>query len=215
MCSKVVHGRIASRMLLAPGLVALAVMAGCGGHVQTAEEAMQKQLKANPQFHAPVPSAKFAGRVTADGQPPKEGCTLFVILNNPEHLDEARRKGPKVFAMCDADGNFTFSTNSLGDGVVPGKYVVTFAELHRPGIDVVGGRRRVRIARGQPNVFEQPDELKNLFNDPDKNANLPEFKLDLQPPGRDDYHFDLAVEGKEPVEHPGPNAVTGVRFNKE
>jgi hypothetical protein len=56
--------------------------------------------------------------------------------------------------------------------------------------------------------LQPPDELKNLYNDPDKNAKEEKFKLDLKLPGQEGYQVDLAVAGKEPVETPGPNAVT-------
>jgi hypothetical protein len=53
-----------------------------------------------------------------------------------------------------------------------------------------------------------PDDLKNLYNDPDKNANEETYKLDLKLPGQDGYQVDLAVAGKDAVKTPGPNAVT-------
>jgi hypothetical protein len=57
-----------------------------------------------------------------------------------------------------------------------------------------------------------PDELKNLYNDPEKNKNDPAFLFEVQPPGRTDYQFDLAVAGKDPVKTPGSYAVTHVRL---
>jgi hypothetical protein len=60
--------------------------------------------------------------------------------------------------------------------------------------------------------FAGPDELKNLYNDPEKNKNDAAFLVDVQPPGRTDYQFDLSVAGKDPVIKPGPHAVTWVKL---
>jgi hypothetical protein len=186
---------------------------GCS-HADTAEERYERALTEHPEFHRPDRLAMFAGRVTVDGQPPKSDCKLFVILNDPSHLDAtAHQKAPKIFAVCSADGSFAFTTNDPRDGVVAGKYVVTFVELHqppKPKKTEKSGGLKARIVRGGPNRFEKPDELKNLYNDPDKNAKIENLNLDLEPPGKSDYLFDLEVAAKEPVETPGPNAVVGV-----
>jgi hypothetical protein len=94
--------------------------------------------------------------------------------------------------------------------VVAGKYVVTFVELHRFIL-----RSPVRVLWTSqfspgPERYRQPDELHNLYNDPDKNAKIDEFVLDLQPPGHSHHNFNLVVADKKPVEKPGPNAVVGV-----
>ena len=51
-----------------------------------------------------------------------------------------------------------------------------------------------------------PDQLKNLYNDPDTNGQNPDFRIEHKPPGKKDYHFDLAVAGKEPAQ-PGKFAM--------
>jgi hypothetical protein len=158
------------------------------------------------------PLAKFSGKVSIDGQPPRKDCKLFVILTDPKHLDEnSRGMLPNYFAACDADGKFGFSTYIRHDGLsIRGKYVVTFVELHPYGRSGPTGGKALR---GSPATHDagarygRPDELKNLYSDPDKNIKDPKFLLDLQPPGRDDYHFDLVVAGKEPIAHPAPHAV--------
>jgi hypothetical protein len=198
-------------MRLASCLLALAVLEGCS-RTQTAEEARDTQLAKYSQLQLPSAVAKFGGRVTVDGIAPKRNCRLFVILNDTKHPEDgADGDGPRIFSTCDAKGNFAFSTYGPQDGVVPGKYVVTFVELHRP----INGPSRVRFlptvhVGPSPDRYCQPDELKNLYNDPDKNAKNVEFNLDLEPPGNAHYHFDLAVAGKKPIEKPGPNAVTGL-----
>jgi hypothetical protein len=42
------------------------------------------------------------------------------------------------------------------------------------------------------------------------NAKKMEFVLDLSPPGTTDFNVDLRVEGEQPVEQPGPHAITSV-----
>lgn len=169
----------------------------------------------NREFQV-LPVAKFAGRVTVDGRPPKKDGKLFVILTDPKHLDQnALGQLPKTYAVCDADGKFAFGTYDLknrNDGAVAGKYVVTFVQLHKFTPRPAKGKRSggpppSERPRGR-NRYALPDDLKNLYSDPDNNAKQPAFNLDLQPPGRDDYHFDLAVGDKNPVAKPAPHAVT-------
>jgi hypothetical protein len=179
--------------------------AGCGG--ESAKQAIDRQIKENPQLKS-ANVAQFAGQVTIDGQPPSQEVRLFVILNDPQHLDEnAHLRAPRLCAVCEDDGKFAFSTLDKGDGVPAGKYVVTFVELHRPtAVKSSGGRMRQGTGSRH---FLGPDELKNLYNDPDKNQKEERFNLNLEPPGKADYVFDLAVAGKETAA-PGPNAVTTI-----
>jgi hypothetical protein len=189
---------------LAAGLL-LVALAGCSGS-SSASRALERQFEENPQFHKAA-VAKFAGTVTIDGQPPSKDLLLFVILNDPQHLDEnARLRAPKLSALCDDDGHFAFSTYDKGDGVAAGKYVVTFVQLHHPK----SGRGARRLAGTGARHFVGPDELKNLYNDPDKNKDDPRFNLEVKPPGEADHQFDLAVAGKDPVTTPGANAVTTI-----
>jgi hypothetical protein len=202
-----------TRIIVAACLLATAVLGGCGDNkphqFQSVEEAMEAQYRQYPQFHKVV-AAKFAGRVTVDGKPPSANSTLFVILNDPNHPEEtAHGKGPKIHAICDHKGNFAFGTHEPQDGAAVGKYVVTFVALHaHPG--GVGGR-----LRGGPERYWQPDELKNLYNDPDRNAKEPKFNVTVEPPGKGDYLFDLTVKGKPRVKTPGPNAVIGKPDNSK
>jgi hypothetical protein len=170
---------------------------------------MEEQLKVHPELHRPPPVTKCAGRVTVDGQPPKQDCKLFVTLHLPDHLEEAahlKGKGYQLFTPCDGDGNFVFR-----NGVEPGQYVITFVELHPRGRAQKSETGGPRMVRGgvSPRTFLQPDELKNLYNDPDKNIKDQNFNLNLAFPGRDDFQFELAVAGKEAVDKPGPNAIIG------
>ena len=103
-----------------------------------------------------------------------------------------------------------------------GKWVVTFLELHEApargtsakksstgktasGLGGGGGSRNQR--------YMQPDELKNLYSDPDTNTKDQRFSLDLQPPGKEDYHFDLAVAGKTAAKC-APHAVSTLVIHK-
>jgi hypothetical protein len=174
--------------------------------MQTEQEAVEQYYKNNPKAEPTrVPVAKVAGRVSIDGQPPAEDLRLFVVLSDPEHL-EKQGDTPQMFAQCDPQGNFAFTMYYTGDGVPYGKYVASFVELRRKILPVRARSPRPLL------YFVEPDELKNLYNDPEKNKNDPVFVLDVQPPGRTDYRFDLAVEGKDPVKTPGPYAVTHVQL---
>jgi hypothetical protein len=205
---RAVRGHV--RTLRTLGGLVLAFAIGCD-RLQTAEQARQRQFHEHPQFALPSAVAKFAGRVTVDGTPPKRNCQLFVILNDPKHLEQtANGERPRLFVACEPNGDFSFSTYQPHDGVVAGKYVVTFVELHR-----VFYRSSIRAIWTSPFTpgperYLQPDELRNLYNDPDKNAKIDEFVVDLQPPGSSHHNFALVVAGKKPVEKPGSNSVVGV-----
>jgi len=168
------------------------IAAGCGSGSQSAEQALQKQLDAANVSRTPV--SKFAGTVTVDGQPPSLGPSekLVVILYDLKHPPTPDKRA--LTTTCDQKGHFEFSTFTRGDGVPPGSYAVLFAQLHsQPGAGML-----------------PPDGLKNLYNDPDKNAEKPEFKIDVSPPGRSDYDFKLDLTGKEAVTNPGSHAVTKI-----
>jgi hypothetical protein len=169
--------------------------AGCGG-TSSADQALDQQLKASDATREVV--ASFAGKVTVDGQPPAPGSkeSLVVILYDPAHPSTPEK--PPRFTFCGKEGRFEFHTYLRGDGVPVGSYVVLFAQLKTGG-------------RGSPG-FKPPDALKNLYNDPEKNALVPELKIDHTAPGRTDYAFDLAVAGKDPIAEPGPKAITQIRL---
>lgn len=197
---------------LAAGLLA-AVTAGCSSTVSP-NAARDKQFAENSGYKR-VDVAKFGGKVTVDGQPPTKDAKLFVILNDFSHLDEnAKLSAPKLFTPCDAEGNFGFTTSELHDGVAAGKYVVTFVELPIPqsGGGADSGHFRVPkgFAGGAAKKYHGPDELKNLYNDPDKNVKEDKYVLELKPPGKDDYQFELSVAGKDVVPL-GPNAVKEIK----
>jgi hypothetical protein len=169
--------------------------AGCGG-TSSADQALDQQLKASNATREVV--ARFAGKVTIDGQPPAPGTkeATVVILYDPTNPPSPRK--PPRFTYCGKEGQFEFHTYARGDGVPVGSYVVLFAQLKTGG-------------RGSPG-FKPPDALKNLYNDPDKNALIPEFKIDHTAPGRTDYAFDLSTAGKDPIAEPGAKAITQIRL---
>jgi hypothetical protein len=180
-------------------LAALAVVgtAGCGR--QTADQAVNEALKNAGQSRVSV--FPLAGKVTIDGHAPEIGAAgpaatsgprIFLFLYDPAKLDAPVSGLPK--ATCKPNGEFAFNTYGKGDGVPPGKYVVAIVELK---LD----KRKGHVG---------PDGLKNLYNDPEKNAQILEFTIDHQPPGKTDYAFDLKIEGREAAT-PGPKAVTVFR----
>jgi hypothetical protein len=193
--------RLAGCLLIAAGAAA------CNRN-QSANQALDQQFKDNPQF-TKHNTARFAGHVTVDGQPPEKDCKLFVILNDPQHLDEnARLRAPRLYVFCDTDGKFAFGTYDKEDGVPAGKYVVTFAEFHSPPPKAPGTPRRLVGVSGVH--YTEPDELKNLYNDPDQNMKDDKFNLNLQAGSGADLNFDLTVSGRDPVAAPGPNAVKSI-----
>jgi hypothetical protein len=182
-------------------LVAASVFSGCtGGSHGTREDEQQQAAKGFKQ----APVAKMAGHVSIDGQPPEKETTLFVILNDPQHLT-LPKTGPAHFAECDAEGNFAFTSYLKGDGVPLGKYVVTFAQLRLPS---AAGRHP--MGRGNfKREYIGPDGMKNLYNDPEKNKNEKDFNIEVVEPGKTDYEFNLSVAGKNGLS-PAQYAVTRI-----
>ncbi len=132
------------------------------------------------------------GTVTIDGQAPDFGRAnkhLLVILFDPKQPDVPAAERPHVIVK--KNGQFTFSTYLAQDGVEPGHYVVTFAAFRRKGAG----------------TFIGPDQLNNLYNDPDLNGAKAEFNMEHGSPGKKDYSFNLEIAGKEPAK-PGPRTVT-------
>jgi hypothetical protein len=179
-------------------LVAASALSGCTGNSHAVrEDELQQAAKGAKQ----KPVAKVAGHVSIDGQPPDKDTKLFVILNDPAHL-AIPKEGPAYAAACDSEGNFTFTSYLHGDGAPPGKYVVTFAQLHTAKSSGPHGMGRGMITRD----YVGPDGLKNLYSDPEKNKNEKEFNIDVAEPGKSDYDFNLSIAGKDSVP-PGQYAV--------
>jgi hypothetical protein len=159
---------------------------GCGS--AKVQERMKAQLAETKGTDAPV--AKFSGKVTIDGVPPSlpPRYVLVLIL----YGDKDREPGQEIIyhTVCDKDGNFEFTRYTKGDGVPPGSYTVLFEALMP--------RRGSR--------FSGEDQLKNLYNDPDKSP----FHVDIKPPGKSDWDFNLEIAGKDPVA-PGPRSVKRIR----
>jgi len=179
------------------GLVAAlagSLAAGCGS---SADDALNKALAVSGKTKEAV--YPFAGKVTIDRDPPKvePGCRLVVVLNDPEKLDTPTIQ--KLHVEANDKGEFKFATYGLNYGIRPGKYIVTF-----------GIFKRQRILGLIP-----PDQLHNLYNDPDENAKNPEYVVDHKAPGNKNYEFNLAVSGKEAVAEPGPHALNGVMNERD
>jgi hypothetical protein len=131
----------------------------------------------------------LGGRVTIDGRSPGDRGRVILVLK-----DLAARYPTKggAFAICGADGRFECSYFRADDGCPPGKYVAAIAKLQLVGA----------------NQYRGPDQLNNLYNDPEKNVHDPRFVIDHRAPGKTDYHFDLKLVGIAPVMKPGPRAIT-------
>ncbi len=94
-----------------------------------------------------------------------------------------------------AQGEFSFAKYKPGDGIVAGDYVIVFAQL---------------MLNRSDGIYQGPDALTNLYNDPDKNGTNPEFSIKHEAPGKSNYVFNLAVAGQEAVSEPGPRSVTTI-----
>jgi|HubBroStandDraft_6_1064221.scaffolds.fasta_scaffold115982_2 hypothetical protein len=171
-------------------LCGIFVSVGCSG-AQSPDQALNQALSKQGQKKEKV--CEFAGKVTIDGQPPQldKKSKLLVMLYDPSKPDLPIGRRP--LETVDSDGSFAFHTYDRADGAPPGKYVVTFAQL------------KYKKKRG----FLGPDQLKNQYNDPDRNAKIPEFNVDVQPPGKKDYEFNLTTPSEATAA--GPKALTEIR----
>jgi hypothetical protein len=136
--------------------------------------------------------------VTIDGQEPhfdKPAYKLIVMLNDTQQPDAPIRERP--FVMADPHGRFAFETYFDGDGVKPGKFIVTFAVL----------RKKTKTG------FLGPDQLSNLYNSPDQNSKNPDFVIDHHPSGRTDLTFNLEVAGRDPGT-PEPHSLTEILWGR-
>jgi hypothetical protein len=181
-------------------LAAAAVLGGCGP--QSSQQRFDEAAKQIPGFQKSS-VARFGGKVLIDGQPPGEDKDkkVFVVLKDPAHPAE---KGKK--AVCNPDGSFDFMTYFPHDGVPAGKYIVTIVQFGR----MKTGRSFGGGGLGPAALFGGADGLKGLYSDPDHNAKDDKFVVNVEPPGKSDYEFDLAVAGKDQRE-PGPNATRMIR----
>jgi hypothetical protein len=169
------------------GCACAVVAAGCAKSVKESLPGGFKQTGQRPAQVCPL-----AGKVTIDGQPSRVVWPdlLLVMLTDPSNPILVGRP----CRQCNDAGEFSFGTYTKDDGVAPGKYIVSFAVLRITPRGVVG-----------------PDQLKNVYNDPDKNQLVPEFNIIHDAPGKRDYIFDLKVAGQEGVENPGLKALTELR----
>jgi hypothetical protein len=169
-------------------LLVLAAAAGCSSR-QSPEQRIKIALDTAGMTGTSL--YPIAGTVTIDGVPPtfdEQRKHLVLMLYDPKKPDLPVGKRPHCLAR--EDGTFRFTE----DGIEPGHYVLLFAVLRR---------------KGQGN-FIGPDQLNNLYNDPDVNAKSLEFVIEHQAPGKKDYQFNLEFAGKPPVTAPGPHAMTNV-----
>jgi hypothetical protein len=184
---------VVSKVLGVVGLSAVLTVVGCARSSNQSLQAAIKQLGQKPEGLAPL-----GGKVLIDGQPAHfiKPLKLVVLLYDPSkpNLPPSRRPCKE----CNPEGEFSFGTYLKGDGLPAGKFIATFAVLHVTMRGLMG-----------------PDELKNLYNDPDTNAQVPQFNIEHRAPGKTDYVFDLTVAGKQGVQTPGPNALTELHPNRK
>jgi hypothetical protein len=182
--------RFAARVVVVVLIGIGPIVSGCGSTPGQTLNDQLKELKTTQER-----TAKFAGTVTIDGQPPHDAIKqgLRIMLYDPKK-PPAPDAPPLNTIVNYNDGSFQFSTYSQGDGVPEGSYVVLFVALKNSLL-------------GRHQGFHQPDALKNLYNDPDRNAQNPEFRVEVTQPGKTDYQFNLNLTGKE-AGAPGPKSIT-------
>jgi len=170
----------------------MVIAIGCTGR-QSPEQRLQKALLAAGQKKEPV--FPLAGHVLVDGEPPAYDPHSPVLVALIEPGKAAEPTGEARIAECDPEGHFSFSTYAQDDGVKPRRYVIAIARLRRTA----------------PRSYAGPDQFHNRYNDPDKNAQEAIFQIEHKSPGRGDYEFHLLIAGAEPIENPGPHALTSLR----
>jgi hypothetical protein len=128
----------------------------------------------------------LAGRITVDNQPAALKSRKWSVVVMAYDASKSSSAG---WVPVKSDGAFEFPDG----GIPPGKYVLLFAALER-------NKRKGWVG---------PDALKNLYNDPEVNANSEQFAIDHQAPGKTDYSLNLNVAG-EAEKRPGPKALTTI-----
>jgi hypothetical protein len=188
--------------------LAAAAMPGCTGE-KSREHELDAYFKANPQYKR-VATAKFSGHVTIDGQPPEATGRLFIVLFDADKYKDS--KAPRYEARVEPDGHFSFTTYIADDGAPVGKWIACFVDPRSESVQhqKVGARSFAPPGESQ---YSGHDALHNLYNDPEKNLQDPQFVIDLQAPGITDANFNLQVAGKDPVAAPGQYAVTNIVFD--
>jgi len=167
--------------------ILLLLLIGCRGR-STAEQALNQAIRESGGTRLDV--ARFAGTVIVDGQPPSTANhqALIVMLYDPKNPPSEKNLLQRAY--CDENGHFEFGTYTRDDGVPVGSYTVLFAQW------TVADTR-----------YRGTDGLKNLYNDPDKS----EFQVEVTPPGKTDYKFELKTEGREENRAPGPRAISSLK----
>jgi hypothetical protein len=169
----------------------VALMSGCPTKTPTQQlDGQFKEMKMDRKA-----TAAFQGTVTIDGKPPADAFKdgLLIMLYDPKN--PPKNNAAPLKAIVDrGTGHFEFTTYTQGDGVPEGSYVVLFVALHH-------------AIFGKNAGYHPPDALKNLYNDPAKNEQNPEFKLNVAKPGKTDYSFNLKLQGQD-AGQPGEHAIT-------
>ena len=188
-CASSIRSRGSRRVALC-GLVLAA--GGCGRAMSSGQK-VEKELKSIGQPKQEV--FPFAGKVLADGQPPQVPRDQKIVVVLFDRAKPNLSVGDRPRAVCNSQGEFSFTTYDNSDGVDAGEYEVAIAQL---------------AFNRKDDSFTGPDALHNLYNDPDKNKSKSEFVIKHAAPGKRDYRFDLRLAGEEPVQSPGQHAVTQI-----
>ncbi len=180
------RGFFLKRILAVAAALGLGAVVGCTNTPSSAQRLEEAYKSSGIKRTTVYP---LSGRVSIDNAAPtfkKRRMGLIVMAYNASNPDVPATGS---YTPVKADGTFEF----VDGGLPPGKYVLLFAALHYD-------KKKGLIG---------PDELKNLYNDPDVNAKKEEFVINLDSAGKTDCQINLSVAGEAP-KSPGPKALTHI-----
>jgi hypothetical protein len=146
----------------------------------TTEQAHDKVVAAAAEKREAV--FPLGGRVTINGQVPQYDPRNPVVVML---IDRKNMNGPAIanrYVNCDRQGKFAFSTYGRQDGVPPGSYALVMMKFDRGPL---------------PFVYHRPEQLRKLYDHPDKHAHVADFQIEHAAPGKTDYALSLTAGGVE------------------
>jgi hypothetical protein len=119
-----------------PVVVALALLAGCGGGAKI------------------YPTS---GKVTVNGTPAAGALVILHQVGNPDTMDK------KPSGLTKEDGTFVLNTNTADDGAAAGEYYVTVIWAGKPK---PAGQPKGLAGTDDERGGDAPDQLKGKYRDP-------------------------------------------------
>ena len=183
------RGRVGSSFKCVVGMMTALCLGAVVGCTNTPSSAQRLEEAAKASGIKRTTVYPLSGRVSIDNQAPTFKGRRAALVVMAYDASKPDRPASGSYVTVNAEGTFEFPDG----GLPPGKYVLLFAALnHRKKQGMIG-----------------PDQLKNLYNDPDVNAKKEEFVVNLESAGKTDCQINLAVTG-ETAKSPGPKALTHI-----